>query len=116
MLPEALSGNEKRIGESSRTRYERLGKLLESLPRPAKLEHFAAITRDQHDGPDRSIFRVGSSPEKSRTRAACAVHLHPDGSIDMVMTYAPDESDPADMLTKRLHFAAGSVEPVELKD
>jgi len=116
VLPGALHGNERRTSESSRTRYERAGELLRSLPRPAGLEHFVAITRDQHDGPDRSIFRVGSSPEKSRTRAVCAVHLHPDGSIDMVMTHAPDRNDPEYMPTKRLHFAAGSVEPVELKD
>lgn len=49
----------KKIGASSATRYERINTLLGQSSAPYSLENFAALSRDQHDGPDNSLWRTG---------------------------------------------------------
>ncbi len=77
--PSMLEWN-RAIGESSRIRCERIKELLEGTPRPYTLNDFAAMSKDQHAGPDNSIHRTGSSEKVSATLACWIVALPPEGS------------------------------------
>ncbi len=74
-----LDANEK-IGVSSKTRFERIGKLLAATPRPYKLDDFIAFSEDRTAGPDNSIMRVGSKPSRTRTLAVLIFAIPPHGS------------------------------------
>ena len=50
-----------RIGQSSATRLARINQLLTQTPRPFTMAKFAEISRDQHDGPDNSLWRNGKA-------------------------------------------------------
>lgn len=65
----------RKIGESSRVRYERIGELLDNTGRPYDLETFVAFSHDRIAGDDNSIFRTGSTAKKPRTLAVWAVSL-----------------------------------------
>lgn len=49
----------RKIGQSSRIRLQRINSLLEQTPTPYDMERFATFSRDQHDGPDNSLWRSG---------------------------------------------------------
>jgi hypothetical protein len=68
---------------SSHTRLQRIDELLASAPRPFDLETFIDLARDQHAGPDNSIFRTGSTSRKTRTLATWAVRIPPSGSPEL---------------------------------
>ena len=74
-LDPAMSQWNKRLGTSSTTRHDRIEKLLHETKGPFTLERFIALSKDQSDGPDNSIFRTGSTPKKNRTLAVFAVHV-----------------------------------------
>lgn len=63
------------IGASSKQRYQRIGELFDQTPSPYTLETFLNFSSDQNDGPDNSVFRTGSDPQKERTVAVWAVSL-----------------------------------------
>lgn len=82
------------IGESSRTRYERIGQLLSEPARTYDLDTFIGFSNDRNDGPDNSIFRVGSTPQKTRTVAVWAVSISPAGPDELyVRILNPDEPE-----------------------
>lgn len=88
--------NEK-VSRSSRVRLERIRSLLSRGPRGLTLQGFIAISGDQHDGPDRSIWRTGSNPEKVRTLASWIVSLPPGGAPLLYVKLA----NPGEPLTSR---------------
>jgi len=62
-------------GPSSQKRYSRIGELLNTASQTYDLDTFIAFSNDQNDGPDNSIFRTGSTPQKTRTMAVWAVAI-----------------------------------------
>jgi isopenicillin-N N-acyltransferase like protein len=48
-----------KIGPSSAARFERITQLMKVAPKPCGTDSFAKISRDQHDGPDNSLWRSG---------------------------------------------------------
>jgi len=68
-----------RIPPGSHRRLERIAQLLKETPPPYSLQDFLKFSMDQHDGPDQSIFRRGSKPNKPRTLSTWAVEIPPKG-------------------------------------
>lgn len=76
-LEPALAEFNIKIGRSSATRLERIGDLMKTSPRPYTLESLAAMSKDQHDGVDNSLWRTGS---KGRTLASWIVAIPTQGA------------------------------------
>jgi hypothetical protein len=84
-LPGSLGGaNRKDPGPSSLSRYTRIQELLGTKPAHT-LEGFLGFSRDQHAGPDLSIFRTGLKPDGTRTMSMWAVQLKPAGGAEVVV-------------------------------
>jgi len=79
-IQENMLENNKKSGESSTIRYERIQQLLERTNLPFTINDFITMSEDQNDGPDNSIWRIGSSPKKARTLATFIVQLPTSGS------------------------------------
>ncbi len=77
---QSMTSFNKTAGISSLTRYDRIGELLGSAGTPFTLDTFSSFAMDQHDGPDNSILRTGSTPGKTRTLATWAVYIPEEGS------------------------------------
>ena len=58
-LEPALAEFNLTIGASSAARLERISHLLASSPKPFDTAAFAAMSKDQHDGPTNSLWRTG---------------------------------------------------------
>ncbi len=71
----SLKWYNKRASTSSKTRYERITKLLASKQGDLTMEDFIAFSEDRNSGPDNSIFREGSNPGKSRTVATWIITI-----------------------------------------
>lgn len=80
----------RKIGESSRTRYERIQQLLKEAPKPMKLADFISFAGDRHDGKNNSIYRLGLSDKATRTVASFAVYLPSTGSPTVYVRYQPN--------------------------
>ena len=84
----------KKIGVSSQKRYDRIGQLLIEGKSPYTFDEFLAFSSDQNDGPDNSIFRLGSTPAKTRTMAVWAVKIPKQGSPEVyVKMLNPNEDE-----------------------
>lgn len=70
----------KKIGASSKARFQRIGELLENADYPLELNDFYAFSNDRIDGADNSIWRVGKTPTSPRTLSSWIIHLPPNGS------------------------------------
>ncbi|WP_346353800.1 C45 family autoproteolytic acyltransferase/hydolase [Azotosporobacter soli] len=93
-LDESFLELNQQIGESSRTRYERIGQLLAENRTPYQVSDFLRISRDQNAGPDNSLLRSGSTLKKARTMAIWAVRIPPQGTPDLVVTlFNPGEEE-----------------------
>ena len=57
--PELASQTPQKIGESSRTRFQRINSLLGQSTAPYTLAQFSGLSRDRNDGPDNSLWRNG---------------------------------------------------------
>lgn len=68
-LDENLLYSNKNIGKSSLARYERISYLLQNGNKQFSMDDFIAISGDQNNGPDKSIWRTGSKPNITRTLA-----------------------------------------------
>lgn len=75
-----------RASESSRKRYARITKLLDSQSGQLTLENFVSFSEDTNAGPDNSIFRVGSSPKRSSTVATWIVAIPVGGVPELYVT------------------------------
>ena len=60
---------------SSRARLERIAALLAGHAAPLTLADFLTFSRDQSAGPDHSLWRTGSTPNKTRTLASFLARL-----------------------------------------
>jgi hypothetical protein len=67
-------------GASSRQRYGRIEALLNDAPGPFTPEDFIRFSEDRNAGPDNSIWRTGSTPDRHRTLAAWLVTIPASGS------------------------------------
>jgi hypothetical protein len=79
-LEESMLPFNKSVGESSKTRHNRITQLLAETPHPFDMKQCIAFSHDQTAGPDNSILRTGSKPTVSRTVAIWIVALPPTGS------------------------------------
>ncbi len=82
LAPAMLDFNIK-IGDSSAKRHERIISLLRGGVKPYTLDYFTLLARDAAAGPDNSIFRTGSAPDKPRTLSVFAVSLPPQGAPEI---------------------------------
>ena len=57
----------------------------------------AAMTRDRHDGPVRSIWRTGTKHDGIQTLAAIAVSLPSSGNPSLNLTWRTDPNNPRAM-------------------
>ena len=96
--PESAALNEK-VGTSSATRLARINELLESGKKPFTLADFIAMTKDRHDGPVNSIWRVGKRTDGPQTLGAMAVFLPPQGAPKIYLTWRTEKFDPQSMQT-----------------
>lgn len=91
---EGMTDFNKKIGESSQKRYERICQLLNDGVLPYTLNEFLTFSNDQEDGPDNGIFRLGSTPAKIRTMAVWAVKIPPEGSPEVyIRILNPNEDE-----------------------
>jgi hypothetical protein len=92
-----------RIGKSSASRLDRIGQLLAGGPQRLGLEEFMAYSLDAHAGPDHSIFRTGSRPNRERTLATWIVALPKHGDPELFVRLA-DPGEPV----KELRWTLGA--------
>ncbi len=78
---------------SSKIRCRRVNRLLDRQGEPFTFADFLAFSQDRHDGPDKSINRLGSTPTKTRTLATFVVHLSDDAPHVFVRISNPGEPD-----------------------
>ena len=84
----------KKIGQSSQKRYERICQFLDDASSPFSLDVFLNFSNDRNDGPDNSIFRLGSNPANTRTMAVWAVKIPLDSSPEVyVRILNPNEDE-----------------------
>ena len=84
-LDERLSEFNVKIGKSSATRLERVSQLIKSPAQPFNTESFAVISRDQHDGPDNSLWRTGRN---ARTLSSWILETPQSGSSKLRVVLA----------------------------
>ncbi len=65
------------VGASSTARLDRISHLLASSPKPFDTASFAAMSKDQHDGPNNSLWRTGQG---SRTLSSWIVETPAQGA------------------------------------
>ncbi|MCE5244047.1 MAG: carcinine hydrolase/isopenicillin-N N-acyltransferase family protein [Syntrophobacteraceae bacterium] len=91
--PKLVWANSK-IGKSSARRLDRIRELVGGHPSPFGMEDFIAFSDDRHDGPDESIWRTGSTPEKTRTLAGWIVAVPRNGVPSLYVKLAnPGEKE-----------------------
>lgn len=91
-----------RIGPSSLARYKRIGELFANNPGPYTLQDFINFSQDRNDGPDNSIWRVGSSEKKSQSLASFIVNIKPDGDFSVWVKYRPEVKDKGHEVIKEM--------------
>lgn len=87
-LDENLIKFNKKENESSYVRYNRIKELLENHKDLFTLEDFIEFSSDIHDGPDNSIWRTGSTPEKTRTLGTLIVAIPKDAPPVLYIRFA----------------------------
>ena len=93
-LDESLAEFNKKENESSHVRYNRIKELLENHKDLFTMEDFIEFSSDIHDGPDNSIWRTGSSPEKPRTLGSLIVAIPEEGPPVLYIKFAnPGEEE-----------------------
>ena len=69
-----------------------------------KIDDFIAFTRDRNDGPNNSIFRIGSPNAKITTLSSMVVYLHANAAPVMEFAWRPNPADPKRWLQQSLYF------------
>jgi len=87
-LEKALSEFNIRIGTSSATRLARITHLMKATAKPCTTDSLAAISRDQHDGPDNSLWRTGKN---ERTMASWIAETPAHGAPKLRVVIANPE-------------------------
>lgn len=100
--------------QSSRVRLDRIQSLLAAAPRPLSVAQFAAMSRDQHDGPANSLWRT---TPKAPTLASWIVATSPQGVSQLRLVIAnPGEAETLHELSLDAAFwqqAAGRLDQPE---
>ncbi len=100
----------KKIGQSSEKRYERIGQLLDNSSLPFSLDSFLNFSSDQNDGPDDSIFRIGGTSAKTRTMAVWAVSIPMQGSPEVyIRILNPNEEEKSCRIIADDFFSAQAI-------
>lgn len=68
-------------GASSAARYERISQLLDGVDKPYSMQNFIDFSNDQSNGPDKSIWRSGSTDTITQTLGAMIIHFSQQGRI-----------------------------------
>jgi len=89
-----------RVGESSLARYARIQELLRTTARPYTLGDFVTMSNDQSNGVDKSIFRVGASPELGRTLATIIYAIPKAGPVQYRIYYQANPGQAGDPWVK----------------
>jgi len=80
-----------KIGSSSATRFDRITHLMKTPSTPCTTESFVTISRDQHDGPDNSLWRTGKN---ERTMASWIIETPARGAPKLRVVIAnPGEQE-----------------------
>jgi hypothetical protein len=72
---EKVSWANERVSSSSRARLDRISHLLSNYSSPMTKDDFIAISADRTGGPDRALWRIGSTTHKVRTLASVVISL-----------------------------------------
>ena len=100
----------KKIGQSSEKRYERICQLLDKASMPFSLDVFLNFSSDQNDGPDDSIFRIGGTSSKTRTMAVWAVSIPMQGSPEVyIRILNPNEEEKSCRIIADDFFSAQAI-------
>ena len=100
----------KKIGQSSEKRYERIGQLLDNSSLPFSLDSFLNFSSDQNDGPDDSIFRIGGTSSKTRTMAVWTVRIPKQGSPEVyIRILNPNEEEKSCRIIADDFFSAQAI-------
>lgn len=98
----------RRIGASSSARYQRINSLLNTQGTFTP-DDFIGFSRDQADGPERSIWRTGGKPGGERTLATWMVRLPPTGEPLLYIRLAnPGEEEVIRQYTLSAIFAGSA--------
>ncbi len=89
---------------SSIKRLSRIRYLLSHDGGPLMMEDFIRFTEDRHDGPDCSIWRVGSSEDAPQTLAAIVVRLRPNEVPKLYVKYRSEPNEKGQ--EKEVHISA----------
>jgi hypothetical protein len=80
--------------EGSETRLNRIEELLAVPGKLLTMKDFITFSEDQNDGPDNSIWRTGSEPERARTLASWIVAIPKNSCPELYIKFAnPDEEE-----------------------
>ena len=100
----------KKIGQSSAIRYDRICQLLDNASLPFSVESFLNFSGDRNDGPDDSIFRTGSTPVKVRTMAVWTVQIPKQGSPEVyIRILNPNEEEKSCRIVADDFFSAQAI-------
>jgi hypothetical protein len=81
-------------GASSTNRSARIEELLKNPHRPFTVDDFIRFSEDKAAGPDNSIWRTGSAPQKTRSLATWLVAIPATGSPRLYLKTAdPEEAE-----------------------
>lgn len=94
-LEPSLGAFNLKVGRSSTTRLNRIGELLAQEPRPLATAAFVRMSRDQHAGPDNSLWRTGKS---SRTLSSWIVESPAEGA-QRLRVYLANPGQPEELRT-----------------
>jgi isopenicillin-N N-acyltransferase like protein len=92
LAPELSWANQLRC-RSSRVRGRRIGELLATHPGPFTFADFLVFSQDRHNGPDKSINRLGRTAAETRTLATFVVQLADAAPHVFVRISNPGEPD-----------------------
>jgi len=105
-----LSGENKNSTPGSKERLRRIGHLLSLKNKAFSIEDFIAISEDRGGGPDYSIWRTGSSPEKVRTLGSLIIAIPVTGLPEVYIKLAnPGEENI--VFRGRLDFSRMTIQP-----
>lgn len=98
-LEETLTQYNKNKAISSHRRYERISELLKEKDGNITLPDLISYSQDQNDGPNNSIYRLGSTPTSTQTLATIGVWIHQDAPPDIYVKirYNPEDQGKEDV-------------------
>ncbi|MGN1149442.1 MAG: carcinine hydrolase/isopenicillin-N N-acyltransferase family protein [Sutterella sp.] len=88
--------------QSSQVRLNRIRKLLDTTAKPFSIQDFINFTENKNDGPDDSIFRLGTpGKDVSTTLATMAVYIPETGAPEIYLKWRDNPEDKTSWQNKR---------------